>query len=70
MPKKKKSTVLRAVQAHQELGGNDRKFQELADHVRSSQEEYRLRWRCGEGDRRRDTSKDGKNENLLLVLKT
>ena len=40
MPKEKKTTVLRAVQAHQDVGGTARTFQELADHVRSSEEEY------------------------------
>ena len=40
MPNEKKTTDLRAVQAHQEVGGTSRTFQELADHVISSSEEY------------------------------
>ena len=34
MPKEKKTTDLRAVQGHQEVGGIARTFQELTDHVR------------------------------------
>ena len=40
MSKEKKTTDLRAVQAHQDVGGTTRKFKELSDHARSSQEEY------------------------------
>ena len=40
MPKEKKQTYLSAVQVHQEVGGTDHTFQELADHVRSISEEY------------------------------
>ena len=43
LPNEKKTAVLRAVQAHQEVGGTARAFQELADHVRSSQEEYAVK---------------------------
>ena len=40
MPKGKRTTDLRDVQSHQEVGGDARTFQELADCVRSSSEEY------------------------------
>ena len=40
MPNEKKNTDLRTVQGASRGGGTARKFQELNDHVRSSEEEY------------------------------
>ena len=40
MPKEKKTTDIRDVQSYQEVGGDARKFKDLAYHKRISLEEY------------------------------